>query len=125
LYYCLNKEELTLLLDHKLHGNNLKEEHLIDLIKASQNWTYNLGALNYCFAAILEHWKKNNINCETKIVGLYNLSTQMSLEIHEMNDNLIDHMIHNLPEKNLSLEENLIELQTNVAQYEYHKSLRY
>ena len=87
-----------------------------------QKWEACLGAINYCFSMIIDANK--NLSAEM-IETLYSEIDKRFLEIHELDLPLIDHMIKTMPSSSLSIEENLIDLQTDVYNYNYDKQIRY
>lgn len=125
MYYCLNKYELIILLNHLISGTEIKEDQLQQLIMDSQNWTCLIGVLNYTFCMVLEQNRKQQGNRSEKIHTLYNATDEMLLEIHEIDKPFINHMLNNLPQRSLSIEENLIDIQNDIGNYNYGNKVRY
>lgn len=125
MYYCLNNKEISVIIDQSLNNVKIEEDYLQKLYSDAENWLCNLGELNYSFSQYLEQNRDIGKSRDQLIKCLYSLEDKIYLTIHEVDYDLVEFMIRNLPHPSLSLEENLIDLQSNIVNREYGKALRY
>ena len=74
---------------------------------------------------ILEKKLNTGQSIENLINNFYLLENLFYSLIQEFDYNYIDHLIRNTREKVLSLEEELIRLQINMAEHNYDKTIRF
>lgn len=119
MHYCLNREELSQLIEFKARGKDVEVTDLAVWIEASRNWQVELGCLSYLFAQILEKKQHSNQDRSGMICLLYDLVDEMYLRIHECDYDFITYMLRFLHDSNLSLEEQLVELHNDMCEYRY------
>ncbi len=119
MHYCLNREELSQLIDFKARGKEVESADLASWIEASHNWEVELGCLNYLLAQILEKKTHDDQDCSGMVCLLYDSLDQMYLRIHECDREFITYMLRFLRESNVSLEEELVRLHNYISEYRY------
>jgi hypothetical protein len=125
MHYCLAKSELDMLMAFHIDGKQPTNEELQAHFDNSSNWIEELSALTYFFSQIIQKRSKNGERCEDLTRQLYSLQDQIYLHIQEIDYKFIDCMLHTLPEKTLTLEQNLVQVQNRVADHKYDETLRY
>lgn len=125
MHYCLSKEELNEVVNHKLLEKKICDHPLELILEKAENWEISFGCLTYFFSMILE----KKINSSEKIGNLiedfFLLENSLYALIQEFDYTFIDHLIRNMREKELSLEDELIRLQTTFSEYNYDQTLRF
>jgi hypothetical protein len=119
MYHCLNRTELTQLLDFKSGHMEIEDDQLRRRIEDAESWSDELGALTYTFACMLERKTGNGEDCQSYIELLYQLADEMFLRIDECNSVFVAHMLRQVRDRNLSLEEELIEFDDSIGRYEF------
>lgn len=125
MYFCLNREELKILIDSTLDSIQVNEKYLKKIIEDSSSWLCTLGVVNYSFALFLEQKKKLYLDRIEFVQHLYSIDQYMDFQIHEIEKPLVDFMMSDIPDRQLTLEENLIDLQKRFYNHDYSKSIRY
>ena len=74
---------------------------------------------------ILEKKLKNSENLFNVINEFYLLENIIYIIIQEFDNKFVDHLIRNIRENGLTVEDELIRLQTNIAEYDYDQALRF
>jgi hypothetical protein len=124
MYYCLNKDELGNLIQYKANDAEIENESLRSRIDDSECWRGRLGSLTYLFSQILERPSKEGEDCLRLITILYGLPDSMEFALHECGSGFVDFMLSNIRNRELSLEEDLVEVQTHRGRYEYGTTIR-
>lgn len=120
MHYCLNREELTQLIDFEYSGKEVQLDYLRLRIVNSQNWQDELGCMNYLFAQILGRKVKQKFkNCSYLIQFLNDLVDQMYVRIHDCDHSFVNYMTRYVRETDLSLEEELVKLHNYMCEYIY------
>lgn len=125
MHYCLNKQELEVLINYILLKINVDCSTLHNHIKCSENWQDELGCLSYLLSEILE---RNNINgtAPEQIIKLvYGLDEKMFIDIQEFDWKFIEYMVSNVRNSSLTLEDNLIDLQNGLKAFRYDRTIRF
>ena len=125
MHYCLNKIELSQLINLKFKNQRLSDENIKIVIGNSENWQDELGCITYLFSMILERNKDAYKECIDLINLYFELPDQMFIRIESFNFEFIDFMIRNKRSDILTLEEELIELDNRKCEYEFKKTIRY
>jgi hypothetical protein len=125
MHYCLNRDELKKLIDFNASSINVENEELSSRIENAKNWQEELSGLTYLFSKILEKKSKDGSDCQPLIETLYRLEEQMWFYIQECDAVFIEYMLKNIRNMSLSLDEELIELQSNLGNHMYERTLRY
>ncbi|MDR0865672.1 MAG: hypothetical protein LBO74_12180 [Candidatus Symbiothrix sp.] len=112
--YCLNREEIRTLIEHKLYNqdapSNLKE--IFD--GASQNWDINVISCNSLLSIILEQYLKEDIVIEDLIERYYMLEEAMYITIEEFDDRFVEFLLeHKMPQKRNTKISELMEARKN------------
>ncbi len=124
MHYCLSIDQLKEFISHKLLDEQIDDASLITLLDRAKNWEVSLGFLVYFFSCILEKRVNSDHNIENLIDDFYKLDHIMNARIQGFDHEFIAHLIRNIREKELTLEDELIRLQTNLAEYNYDKIIR-
>jgi hypothetical protein len=125
MYYCLNKDELKQLIEYKAEGANVNDESLKTLIENAECWLDEVGGLTYLFSHVLDKRVRSGQDCAAFIETLYTLEDSMSFQIHECDYEFVDFMLRNLRDDSLTLEEELVELQSHLSRNEYGRVIRF
>jgi hypothetical protein len=125
VHYCLNREELKQLLDFKTDSVVLESGLLSNRIANAENWQDELCGITYLFSKILEKRLKDGSDCNYLIDVLYSLEEEMWFHVQECDTNFIEYMLRNIRTIGLSLDEELIELQSKIGNHMYERALRY
>jgi hypothetical protein len=121
MHYCLNKEQLRQFVDFIANDLSIDDENLRLLVENAANWQDELGCLTYLFAMILERKGKQGEDCERLIGLFYRLTEQMYVDIQEFDYRFIEELLRNIRNKELSLEEELIEIQNHISEYRFKR----
>ncbi len=127
-HYCLSKDELEKFIDYKLETHQVGdiEDYLKTIIEQSENWQTEISILSYFFSQIIESKMKTKDNDVKKLINnLYELKEILRFLIQEFDYNFIEMMLRSERQENLSLEDNLIDLQNAIGNHEYKKIIRY
>lgn len=125
MHHCLSKDELRQLLDLKAENLAIENDELRIRIELADNWQDEVGAHTYLFSQILERRVKDGHDCARLIQKLYALPEVMSIFIQELDSDFVEYMLANIRDRNLSLEEELVELQNRFREHDYGRTLRY
>src|SRR3990172_13198847 len=125
MHHCLSKDELQQLLDLRANNVAIEVDELRIWIELAETWQEELGALTYLFSHILERRAKGGLDCAGLIKIFYELPEVMSLHIQEFDADFVEYMLRNIRNKTLTLEEELVGLQTRLREYNYERTLRY
>jgi len=125
MHHCLSKIELQKVTDHKLANIEFHDHSIKILLEKAENWEISLGFLTYFYSMIIEKKLNDGEGIVDLIDKFYLLENSLYVIIQEFDNNFVDHLIRNIREKELTLEDELIRLQTNLAEYNYDKSLRF
>jgi hypothetical protein len=120
MHYCMNKEELAQFIDFEYSGKQVQSKELSKLIESSQSWQDELGFMNYLFAKVLSKKVKQKFdNCSGLIALLNPLQEQMYIQIHQCDHIFVDYMIRFNRDRNVPLEEQLIQFHNHMREYKY------
>ncbi len=125
MHRCLNRQELTELIALKSDDISVESDTLQSWINNAENWHFDISSLTYLLTKILERKTKEGEDCYKIINVIYDLERHMSFSIQEIDAGFVDYMLRNKRTLNISLEEDLVELQNNLTEYQYGKTLRY
>jgi hypothetical protein len=125
MHYCLNKEQLRQFVDFIADDVNIEDGNLRLLVENAASWQDELGCLTYLFSMILERKGKQGEDCERLIALFYRLAEQMYVDIQEFDYRFIEYLLKNIRNRELSLEEELIEIQNHLSEFRYEHTLRY
>ena len=120
MYYCLNTEELEQFIDYNNSGKAVFEDDLRLLIEYSQNWQTELGCIQFLFARVLARKiKRKTKSCYDLIHMLNDLEDKMYIRINECDFEFVEYMLRYIRELDITLEENIINLHTNMNEHIY------
>ncbi len=125
MYYCLNKEELKQLIEYKVDGIDVNNVSLKRRIEDAECWQDNIGGLTYLFSQTIDRKVRNGRDCTTLIETLYRLEEEMAFEVHECDQQFVDYMLRNLRDSTLTLEEEMVEIQSHLRMYDYRRIIRF
>lgn len=125
MHHCLSICELKEVIYFKLLGQPIQNTMINSLVDEAENWEVSLGCLVYFFSCILEKRVNSDEEVENLIRDFFELDSSLHILIQEFDNNFIDHLIRNTREKELMLEDELIRIQTNIAEFNYDKTLRF
>jgi hypothetical protein len=122
--HCLSKGELEQLIDLLNSSSPVDDEYLSILIDDAKNWQEELGMLTYFVSQIIEN-KKASCDCIQLIDLIYKIEEQIFVKLQECDSEYIDYMLKNVCDSHLSLEEELVDIQNRLSEYNYERTLRY
>lgn len=128
--YCLNRDELKLILDIKIHGQenlSLMDERLQAILLDAEEWQDELCGLSYLFSKILLNSEKQNIDCQWLIDSFYSLTESMSFCTQGFDRKFIAYMLRSMRDSEIDLDENMVQIQKHLSQHTYNEDygLRY
>ena len=103
-----------------IEGDNLRL-----WIELADSWQEEVGAHTYLLAQILERKTKVAGDCLSVIKIFYELPDFMSLHIQEIGPQFVAYMLRNVRDRTLTLEEELVNLQTRLREHNYERTVRY
>jgi len=124
MIYCLNSNELLLLLEYKIKDRTIDSESLSQLVDNSYNWQDEISVHTYLYCRLAERLKYT-VDSNEMIDTFYNLPEEMYLIIQELNAQFIRYMLEGIRRKDMSIEEELVELQRSLRNHDYSRALRY
>ena len=88
--YCLNRNEIIKLIEHKIQAHEIDEELKEYIERAELYWDINLISSN-CFLSIILEQKIRRNDCEKEFLdSFYELQDKMSFHIEELRPDFID-----------------------------------
>ena len=123
--HCLAREELNEIIDHIVYGKNMVHEGLKTLFDLAYDWQDQLICLSYLLSMVLEGRSKDGKACWEAIDVVYRLPEELCLFIQEFDMDFVGYMLGHTRNKNLSLEDDLTELQTRFSEHLYDRAIRY
>lgn len=117
--YCMNKDELRNLITYKLDNVEIDNEEFAIRLENAADWQEELYAVVYLFTHILEKKKQDGEDYIRAIEKLYELETEMFLRIQQCDVEFVDYMLRDLRQRQLTLEEEVIRIQGNLASRQY------
>lgn len=117
--FCLSKSEIRYLIDEQLGLLSIIDPTLKAAVENSRAWLDELISMNYLFAQVLERKKKMGQDCATAIARYHTSADEMYFGIQEHTPEFLDYMLKNVSDRDLSLEDRLIRIQTNLSNHEY------
>ncbi len=125
MYKCFNKQELLDLINCKLEKRVELEPTYDQLYLNAEEWRDEIGCLSYILSFIIEQ-KINNLENSKRVINfIYELKDKIFFTLQEIDSDFIDYLIRNLPDPELSLEDNLILIQQGYREYDYKTAIRY
>lgn len=125
MFFCLDREQLKILINHKISDSTVTDDYLRNLFTDSENWHCEIGLMNYFMAGIIESKIKNkDYNIEI-LDAYYQIPNEMYVVIDELSFDFIEYLLSVIPDQNLNLDENLIECLTNLGTFSYERKIRY
>lgn len=125
MFHCLTKDELTELINLENNNSPIRNNELKTLVGNAESWMDELCALVYLFSQILESKSKKGEDCTKLIDLLYKLPDKLFLKLEEIDLAYINFMLRNVRIRSLTLEEELVEIENKLSNYEYAKTLRF
>lgn len=125
MHYCLSKQQMAEFLDYIVNNNHMTDDSLSAVVEGARIWQDQLICFSYLFSMILEKKAKGGIDCHSDIEKLYELPEELCLSIQEFDSEFVRYMLGNLRNDSLSLEEDLVQLQTSLSEHFYDKTIRY
>lgn len=123
--YCLSKAELFALTDSIFYNKTMQDPNLEVLIEKAKTWDISLYCLVYFFSMILENKLNNNESIRTIIEDFYGLDNLFYVIIQDFDTDFIDFLLKNKREKDIPLEDELIQLQNKLADNKYGRNFRF
>lgn len=122
--YCLSKNELLNFIDHIINKTEINEETRTQ-VESAKNWHDQLICLSYFLSIILERKKQDGEDCQKIIDEIYQQPEELFLSIQEFDSDFVHYIIRHTRNRSLSLEDDLILLQNDLAEHLYDKAIRY
>lgn len=111
-------------IDHIIHNTEIDEE-IKTQVESAKDWHDQLICLSYFLSIILERKKEDGEDCQKVIDEIYKLPEALFLSIQEFNSDFVRYMLSHTRNNSLSLEEDLVLLQNDLAERLYDKAIRY
>ena len=124
MHYCCNKSELQQLLENECVGKQIESEYLNTVVNCCQNWEATLHGISYFLTQIIEKKMKNEEDCGDLINAFYSVEDQMDFVVQEFDEAFIDYLVRNTRDKNLSLEDEVIQVIGFMCEYKYDRTVR-
>jgi len=119
-HYCLNRDQIFQVIQNLIESETINDENNLSiLLEMAQYWHLELISINYLLSQILERCNKQGKDSVFILNEYYGLQNNLWLNIEEYNEAFINYLMRNLRDKNLSLEEDLIQIQEKYREYEY------
>lgn len=117
---CLNKRELDLLVDNNwdLTGDD-ESDDLALLLDQCKSWENELICFSYFLSQTLERKAKVDGDCQLVLRQIFQQPSEMWLTIQQFDAKFIKYLFRNVRDRNITLEDGLIEVQTNLGQHIY------
>jgi hypothetical protein len=125
MHHCLSKSELYDIIDYKLLNKDKIDDANKILLEKAENWEISLDCLIYFFSMLIERKLNNSVNISNIINEFYLLDKSAFIVFQEFDTNFIENLIRNIREESLDLEDELIQLQINMDEHNYEKTLRF
>ena len=125
MHHCLSKYELKEIINCKLRHESISDTSIIAMLEKAESWDLSLGCMTYLFSMIMEKYINDGVDISDMVDDFYFMENSIYIIIQEFDLNFIHHLIRNVRENSLTLEEELIRLQTNIGNYNYDKTLRF
>lgn len=126
MHYCLNRRQLRYLLTSQSTGSSEEDEHCANMLSNAEDWQDEIGVHNYLACGLLSQALPDLQACNRIIADIYKLPERMAAYIQELEPDFIAYMLRTLRSgTQISLEDQLIELQVAWREYDYGQTLRY
>ena len=119
MQYCLNKEEIDLLLSNDWEIKEDFPDELKPLLENSQNWHVELVCLTYLLSKVLERKQKNGIDCDVLLRQAMNITNEMWLSYQDSDLEFVKYLFRHVRKNELDLESNLIDIQNRLSEHIY------
>ncbi len=116
---CLSKEELGVLIDNDW---KLPDDDAVDLsvcLYQSRYWESELICFSYFLSQVLERKAKNNDDCKQILEKAFQQTSEMWLSFQDFDGKFIKYLFRYIRDKDVLLENDLIEIQRNLGQHKY------
>ena len=121
---CLNGEELIQVLAFHESGIQPRSSVVRSWVEGSLAWEDQLVGLNYILTQILLSAKKRDADCQGMISLFYSLGDSSWFTIAECDLASIEDMLRTCRDPDLSLAEELLQLEYKRRSYDYENTLR-
>lgn len=123
---CLDQNQLLHFLNYKFENVEIEDENLFFACNQAEQWINPISVLTYLFARILENKKfENSEDLHTYLNTFYEFSNSLNFVIQEFDYKYINNLFKLVRNEDLTLEDQLIELQSDMTNNEYSKLIRY
>lgn len=120
MQHCLRKRELDLLVDNNwtlAEDDDFEELNL--LLQQCKYWENELICFSYFVSQTLERKAKTSADCELILRHTFQQPSEMWLTIQQFDSKFIKYLFRNVRDRNVTLEDGLIEVQTKLGQHIY------
>lgn len=119
--HCLNKVEMRSLIDYCVSRTPITDEYLAKCVEHAEAWAYEIIGMNYIFAHLLERARRDGHDTKVLLDSFYQIesSGRMFFHIQELNGDFLEFMLRTISDRNLTLEEKLVEIQTKLSARQY------
>ena len=122
--YCFDKKEASVFIESKILQSNSDLELIKKRIDNAQDWVEEIVLLSYFLAIFFERKKTLSLSYAQIFQKLNNIINEMYICLQEFDVDYLDYLLKNVRDKSLNLEEELVELQNSLSDYNYAKTLR-
>ncbi|PKO04071.1 MAG: hypothetical protein CVU41_18980 [Chloroflexi bacterium HGW-Chloroflexi-3] len=123
---CLDQTQLLNFLNYKFKNVIIEDEPLFFACDQAEQWINPISVLTYLFARILENEKFDNCDdLEAYLNTFYEFPNYLKLVIQEFDYKYITNLFKTVRNEEVSLEEQLVELQSDMTNNEYSNLIRY
>ena len=117
---CLTKRELDLLVDNNWSLiEDDESDELVQLLEQCESWENELICFSYFLSQKLERKAKVGGDCQLVLRQTFQRSLEMWLSIQQFDAKFIKYLFRSVRDRNVTLEEGLIEVQTRLGQHIY------
>ncbi len=122
---CLNKEELSYLLEKIVYKKQISNLRVDELFENAINYTVPLRALTYTLAKIVEEKICLGYEIEQILSAFYAFENKFYFQYDEISSSFVNYFITVLRDGDLTLEDDLNNLYDNFLDHEYERVIRY
>lgn len=120
---CLNTDQLRLLIK-SLSDSLEPDDHELGMLFANcRDWSHEISVLTYLLTRCIDKFSDQEHH---EILDLfYKLPDLMYINIQELDRSFVEFMLKHQRDRDETMEEQLIQLQRLLREYNYHEQIRY
>lgn len=122
---CINKEELSCLIDHFISGKAIGIADLEEMLNLAINYSFPIRSLSYPLSKLVEERIDEGSDPNQIIKEFYSFENKFYFQYDELSYEFVCFIIKNPREQSLTLEENLNNLFDKYSDHNYVSTIRY